>query len=73
MSAALINTDLLGLTLLSRGKVRDIYATSSPDHLLFVATDRISAYDVILRNVRFSYTVYLQFSLTSLHASKFIS
>jgi phosphoribosylaminoimidazole-succinocarboxamide synthase len=51
--AALINTDLPGLTLISRGKVRDIYSIiSSPEHLLFVATDRISAYDVILRNVR---------------------
>ncbi|RDB30078.1 Phosphoribosylaminoimidazole-succinocarboxamide synthase [Hypsizygus marmoreus] len=48
--SALINTDLPGLTLLSKGKVRDIYSTSSPDHLLFVATDRISAYDVILKN-----------------------
>ncbi|KAI0077736.1 phosphoribosylaminoimidazole-succinocarboxamide synthase [Panus rudis PR-1116 ss-1] len=47
---ALTTTNLPGLKLLSRGKVRDIYATSSPDHLLFVATDRISAYDVILRN-----------------------
>ncbi|TEB33098.1 SAICAR synthetase [Coprinellus micaceus] len=37
-------------SLLSKGKVRDIYSTSSPDHLLFVASDRISAYDVILRN-----------------------
>ena len=50
--AALVDTDLPGLTLLSKGKVRDIYSTSSPEHLLFVATDRISAYDVILRNVR---------------------
>ena len=49
---ALMNTDLPGLTLISKGKVRDIYETSSQDHLLFVATDRISAYDVILRNVR---------------------
>ncbi|KAH6889078.1 phosphoribosylaminoimidazole-succinocarboxamide synthase [Coprinopsis sp. MPI-PUGE-AT-0042] len=47
---ALIHTELPGLKLLSKGKVRDIYATSSPDHLLFVATDRISAYDVILKN-----------------------
>ncbi|KAH8104017.1 hypothetical protein BXZ70DRAFT_924017 [Cristinia sonorae] len=47
---ALINTDLPTLKLISQGKVRDVYATSSPDHLLFVATDRISAYDVILRN-----------------------
>ncbi|KAK0244248.1 hypothetical protein EDD85DRAFT_807299 [Armillaria nabsnona] len=48
--SALINSDLPGLTLISKGKVRDIYSTSSPDHLLFVATDRISAYDVILKN-----------------------
>ncbi|KAF8647211.1 hypothetical protein AX16_006849 [Volvariella volvacea WC 439] len=48
--AALSSTDFPGLTLVSRGKVRDVYATSSPDHLLFVATDRISAYDVILKN-----------------------
>jgi phosphoribosylaminoimidazole-succinocarboxamide synthase len=50
--AALIHSDLPGLKLLSKGKVRDIYATSSPDHLLFVASDRISAYDVVLQNVR---------------------
>lgn len=49
---ALINSDLPNLTLLSKGKVRDIYSTSSPEHLLFVASDRISAYDVILKNVR---------------------
>ncbi|KAJ3862392.1 phosphoribosylaminoimidazole-succinocarboxamide synthase [Lentinula novae-zelandiae] len=47
---ALTETNLPDLTLLSRGKVRDVYSTSSPEHLLFVATDRISAYDVILRN-----------------------
>ncbi|KAF9820828.1 hypothetical protein IEO21_01055 [Rhodonia placenta] len=50
MTSALLNSELAGLSLVSRGKVRDVYATSSPDHLLFVATDRISAYDVILRN-----------------------
>jgi len=49
---ALLQTDLPGLHLLSRGKVRDVYATSSSDHLLFIATDRISVYDVILKNVR---------------------
>ncbi|KAJ8515782.1 hypothetical protein ONZ45_g6820 [Pleurotus djamor] len=47
---ALIATDLPELTFVSKGKVRDIYSTSSPNHLLFVATDRISAYDVILQN-----------------------
>lgn len=49
---ALTSTHLPALKLVSQGKVRDVYATSSPDHLLFVATDRISAYDVILQNVR---------------------
>ena len=49
---ALLHSDLPGLTLISQGKVRDIYCTSFPDHLLFVASDRISAYDVILKNVR---------------------
>ncbi|KAJ7797338.1 phosphoribosylaminoimidazole-succinocarboxamide synthase [Mycena olivaceomarginata] len=47
---ALTASDLPKLTLLSKGKVRDIYATSDPNALLFVATDRISAYDVILTN-----------------------
>ncbi|TRM65442.1 hypothetical protein BD626DRAFT_398932 [Schizophyllum amplum] len=47
---ALVNSDLPDLQLLSKGKVRDIYALPSPDHLLFVASDRISAYDVILNN-----------------------
>ncbi|KAH9990910.1 phosphoribosylaminoimidazole-succinocarboxamide synthase [Russula vinacea] len=49
-AAALIDSNIPDLKLLSKGKVRDIYATSSPDHLLFVASDRISAYDVILKN-----------------------
>ncbi|HET7212416.1 MAG TPA: phosphoribosylaminoimidazolesuccinocarboxamide synthase [Terriglobia bacterium] len=40
-------TNLPGTTLLSRGKVRDIYAVGD-DKLLVVATDRISAFDVIL-------------------------
>jgi phosphoribosylaminoimidazole-succinocarboxamide synthase len=41
-----IQTDLPGLTLLRRGKVRDLYAYG--DELLLVATDRISAFDVVL-------------------------
>jgi phosphoribosylaminoimidazole-succinocarboxamide synthase len=49
--AVLINSNIPNLKLLSKGKVRDIYATSSPEYLLFVASDRISAYDVILKNV----------------------
>ena len=42
-------TSLTQYPLLSRGKVRDIYELS-PTTLLFIATDRISAYDVILAN-----------------------
>lgn len=40
-------THLPYLPLLHRGKVRDIYDVDS-DHLLIVATDRVSAFDVIL-------------------------
>ncbi len=36
-----------GLNLLHRGKVRDVYEADA-DHLLLVATDRISAFDCIL-------------------------
>lgn len=39
-------TDFPGLPLKARGKVRDIYDLGK--HLLIVATDRISAYDVIM-------------------------
>ena len=38
---------MLDLPHIASGKVREIYEID-PDHLLFVATDRISAYDVIL-------------------------
>jgi len=41
-----LETDLKGLKLFNRGKVRDIY-TLGPN-LLIVATDRISAYDSVL-------------------------
>jgi phosphoribosylaminoimidazole-succinocarboxamide synthase len=47
MSEALIQTNLGSLPLTARGKVRDIYAIS-PDQLLFVASDRISAFDHVL-------------------------
>jgi hypothetical protein len=43
------------LKLLARGKVRDIYSMpdeKDQDKLLFVATDRISAFDIIMDNVR---------------------
>lgn len=46
-AAALSHTSLPGFELLKRGKVRDVYTVDS-DHLLVVATDRISAFDCIL-------------------------
>lgn len=47
---SLHSTELDGiLPLVARGKVRDIYAVDE-NTLLFVATDRISAYDVIMKN-----------------------
>jgi phosphoribosylaminoimidazole-succinocarboxamide synthase len=47
MSAALFESHLTSLPLLHRGKVRDLYAVGE-DRLLIVATDRISAFDVVL-------------------------
>ncbi len=44
--AAVLETHFSGLKLLSRGKVRDIYDLD--DSLLIVATDRISAFDVVM-------------------------
>lgn len=49
MPDALFESKLTGLTRISQGKVRDIYAAGE-DHLLIVTTDRISAFDVILPN-----------------------
>ena len=47
MTAALHTSDLRSLPLLARGKVRDNYAVGS-DRILMVASDRISAFDVIM-------------------------
>jgi phosphoribosylaminoimidazole-succinocarboxamide synthase len=46
-SDALFESDIPGLELVARGKVRDIYGVDD-DHLLIVTTDRLSAYDVIM-------------------------
>jgi len=48
---ALIQSELPALQLLSRGKVRDVYVVDE-NSLLFVATDRLSAFDVVMKNVR---------------------
>jgi phosphoribosylaminoimidazole-succinocarboxamide synthase len=48
-SSLVLDTDLAGLTLVRRGKVRDVYASGEArDALLIVATDRISAFDYVL-------------------------
>jgi len=46
-AAALLQTALSDLKLIKRGKVRDVYAVDD-EHLLIIATDRISAFDCIL-------------------------
>ncbi|WP_174928863.1 phosphoribosylaminoimidazolesuccinocarboxamide synthase [Aerosticca soli] len=51
VSTTLLQADLPGLTLVHRGKVRDVYAlppAAGVERLLIVATDRLSAFDVVL-------------------------
>lgn len=48
LNPPLMDAALPGLTLFSRGKVRDTFDLG--DHLLMVATDRVSAFDVLLPN-----------------------
>ena len=45
-NGALIESRIPGVQLVNRGKVRDVYDLG--DALLFVATDRLSAFDVVL-------------------------
>ena len=45
MSPVILQTNFPGLKLRGRGKVRDIYEVG--DRLLIVATDRLSAFDVV--------------------------
>jgi phosphoribosylaminoimidazole-succinocarboxamide synthase len=49
VSTTLLQSNLPGLELLHRGKVRDVYALAD-DRLLMVATDRLSAFDVVMPN-----------------------
>ena len=42
----LLKSDLQGLKLVKRGKVRDVYEVE--DKLLIVASDRMSAFDVVM-------------------------
>jgi len=47
MTSALLTSTLTSLPLLARGKVRDNYAVGT-DRILMVASDRLSAFDVIM-------------------------
>lgn len=47
MTQALFQSDLPDLELIYRGKVRDVYAVDQA-HLLIIASDRLSAFDVIM-------------------------
>ena len=47
-NGALLQCSIDGLKLINRGKVRDVYDLG--DSLLFVASDRISAFDVVMPN-----------------------
>ncbi len=46
MSEIVLQTEFQNITLIKRGKVRDIYDVD--DNLLIIATDRVSAFDVVL-------------------------
>ncbi|TAK66447.1 MAG: phosphoribosylaminoimidazolesuccinocarboxamide synthase, partial [Bacteroidetes bacterium] len=46
MNTAIYQTEFPNLKFLKRGKVRDMYDLG--EHLLIVATDRLSAFDVIM-------------------------
>ena len=48
LAGVVTSTDLPGISLARRGKVRDVYDLG--DELLIVATDRVSAFDVVLPN-----------------------
>lgn len=65
--SALENTNMPHLKLVAKGKVRDIYALpdeADSDKLLFVATDRISAFDIIMDNVSLAVPIQLISKLT---------
>ena len=47
LAEAVFHSDLKSLKLINRGKVRDMYAVDD-DHMLIVASDRLSAFDVVL-------------------------
>src|SRR5450631_2615566 len=63
LDTVLLHTDFPDLELYASGKVRDVYLLGS-DRLLFVATDRISAFDYVLATgIPHKGRVLTQFSL----------
>ena len=51
-SSTVVEVDIRGsLPKVASGKVRDLFAVDEQT-LLFIASDRISAYDVVMENVR---------------------
>jgi phosphoribosylaminoimidazole-succinocarboxamide synthase len=68
-STVITEIDLQGkLPKVASGKVRDLFAVDD-NTLLFVASDRISAYDVIMENVGFHFVVLLHQSKSGFLAS----
>ena len=64
MADAVLETNYEGLELVHRGKVRDMYAIPGhDDKLLMVATDRISAFDVVIDAIPGKGKVLTQLSL----------
>lgn len=64
MSEAITTIDVQGkLPKVASGKVRDLFAVDD-NTLLFVASDRISAYDVIMENVSLNMIAELLHSVT---------
>ncbi|MDU7590086.1 MAG: phosphoribosylaminoimidazolesuccinocarboxamide synthase, partial [Acidovorax sp.] len=47
---AVTQLSLPSLDRIASGKVRDLFALPDPDRLLFVASDRLSAFDVVMKN-----------------------
>ncbi|MGH7532301.1 MAG: phosphoribosylaminoimidazolesuccinocarboxamide synthase, partial [Gemmatimonadales bacterium] len=48
MSVVTLAESRLPLPVLRRGKVREVYGVD-PEHLLLVASDRVSAFDVVMQ------------------------
>jgi phosphoribosylaminoimidazole-succinocarboxamide synthase len=48
LGPAVASTSIASLPLIARGKVRDLYAVGA-DRMLMVATDRLSAFDVVMK------------------------